>query len=398
MHMRSECHRNNIVLLFVRLLHRAQREKTSGVYAAAIRRGWQIQPIEAVASPARTRQEIAMWHPMGSIVDQLAIPENARLGKNAFCGVPTVIMGSDSHRRTQVFDRSVQDGRSVVSAAVEELASARPEAFAFVGDPGGPSWSVERGALFKDAVSGMGRFSRYCGPSPRTSHGRARLAKWLKMLARPCGVMLAADHLALPLYMAAADAGLSVPGDLVVVGVDNDEELCGNINPPLSSVQLDFFRAGENAIDLLERRLAHPNAPPMTEIYRATGVVQRLSTMKPQRNSRVSAALSFIAIHATKDITVSDVVLRMGCCRRLAERMFRESCGKTILDAIHETRFEKAFMLLRNSSFPIDAIPHACGMASASFFKTLFKRHTGMTMREWRKTALGGQCAVRRRA
>ena len=32
---------------------------------------------------------------------------------------------------------------------------------------------------------------------------------------------------------------------------------------------------------------------------------------------------------------------------RLAERLFRENCKKSILDAIHEVRMEKAFMLLR---------------------------------------------------
>ena len=93
---------DGIVLLFARPLHRAQLEKVSGVYAAAIKRGWQVQPIEAMATPERTRMEIALWHPIGCIVDKLAMPEQTRLGRSAFCGVPTVIMGSDSLRRKQI--------------------------------------------------------------------------------------------------------------------------------------------------------------------------------------------------------------------------------------------------------------------------------------------------------
>ena len=382
---------DGVVLLFVVPKHRSQREKTSGVYAAAMRRGWQIQPVETCATARRIRAEVDLWHPLGCLIDKSAMPERSRLDKAASCGVPTVLMGNDSGRRVQIFDRSVQDGLSTVAAAVNELAAFSPASFAFVGEPGGPSWSVERGAAFEEAVSGLGHVaSAYRGPSPYTSAGRSRLAQWLAGLERPCGVMIAADHLATHLYAAANAAGLSIPGDLAVVGVDNDEDICGNVNPPLSSVQLDYFHAGENAVMLLERRLAAPRNPPMTEIYQATGVVRRPSSIRPLSNVRVSAALSFIAMHAHEGVSVPEVVARMGCCRRLAERMFKKGCGKTILDAIHEARMDKALALLRRGSFPIDAIPGACGYASVAFFKSLFKRRTGMTMREWRKAELSG--------
>jgi len=46
----------------------------------------------------------------------------------------------------------------------------------------------------------------------------------------------------------------------------------------------------------------------------------------------------------------------------------------------------RACTLLRNEAIPIDAIPYQCGYASSpAYLKTLFKRQTGLTMREWRR-------------
>ena len=80
-----------------------------------------------------------------------------------------------------------------------------------------------------------------------------------------------------------------------------------------------------------------------------------------------------------------DVAAEMGCCRRLAETLFRRHIGSSILNAIRKVRLEKAYALLRNKSVPIDAIPSQCGYAaSPAYLKTYFRRQTGLTMREWR--------------
>ena len=40
--------------------------------------------------------------------------------------------------------------------------------------------------------------------------------------------------------------------------------------------------------------------------------------------------------------------------------------------------------LLKSDKIPIEEIPSFCGYDSAAFFKTLFRRETGMTMRTYR--------------
>lgn len=49
---------------------------------------------------------------------------------------------------------------------------------------------------------------------------------------------------------------------------------------------------------------------------------------------------------------------------------------------------EKAFSLLRNRNQAIGPIANLCGYDSEPFFKRMFKRETGLTMREWRNRAI----------
>jgi AraC-like DNA-binding protein len=143
---------------------------------------------------------------------------------------------------------------------------------------------------------------------------------------------------------------------------------------------------GINAIRLLERRLANPGLPLKTLAYGVLGVIRRSSTRMNYTDFRVTRAMQLIAEHGCEQLDVDDIAAEMGCCRRLAEKLFRLHTGNTILEALRNVRLEKAFSLLRAPSFPISLIPERCGYAaSPGHFKTFFKNRTGLTMREWRK-------------
>lgn len=67
-------------------------------------------------------------------------------------------------------------------------------------------------------------------------------------------VMCFGDNFALGVYKAAAQLGLSVPGDLSVVGFD-DNDICGFTTPPLSSVHLPREWMAKTCLDILEADL-----------------------------------------------------------------------------------------------------------------------------------------------
>ena len=379
-----------VVLLFVKPLFHSHRERIRGVYAAAIERGWQVQQIDAEPTLERLRKDVQMWSPVGCLIDPSVM--KARMDVRAFRLVPTVLMGrGEAKLRWNRVDHADQDFKSPVKAAISELTSLGLEHFCFFGDPERPYWSVQRGSSFKEGLPAGSTFSEYAGPDPSTVRGRKAAAKWLRTLSLPCGCFLAADHVAASCYAAASDAGLSIGTDLPTVGVDDDERICLSLTPHLSSVQLDFFMNGMNSMRLLEWRLANPSLPPQQLMYGTLGVMRRASTSPTYRDFRVTKGMAFVNAHGCENITVNDVAAAMGCCRRLAETLFRKYTGASILAAIRKVRLEKACTLLRNRALQIDAIPFQCGYAaSPSYLKTLFKRVTGLTMREWRNQHLQG--------
>lgn len=68
------------------------------------------------------------------------------------------------------------------------------------------------------------------------------------------------DTLAIYVYQALQSLGISVPGDVSVIGFD-DMPMSTMMSPPLTSLHIDWGELSYEAIKLLHRRLAHPDKP-----------------------------------------------------------------------------------------------------------------------------------------
>ena len=286
-------------------------------------------------------------------------------------------------------DRTYQDGRAPAIFAVEALSAQGIRAFAYFGDPSGLTWTVQRGRNFKDALPVGSTFSAYDGGNPGDGRHWPEFVKWVGALPRPCGCLLATDFLAMPFYAAAREAKRKIGKDLMVIGVDDDQLICESAKPTLSSIRMDYFQEGLNAIALLKRRVENPTAPVKVMSYGAIGLVRRSSTQSPYTDHRLRRGMEFIDAHGCEAIGLNEVAAAMECSRRLAESIFRRETEATILDAIRSRRMKRVMELLKQPSFPIDGIPAECGYAaSPAALKNYFKTETGMTMRDWRKQHL----------
>ena len=63
-------------------------------------------------------------------------------------------------------------------------------------------------------------------------------------LPKPCGILGANDEFAIKAFHAAKSAGLSIPDEVAIVGIDNDEIYCESVFPGLTSVEPYFEGAG----------------------------------------------------------------------------------------------------------------------------------------------------------
>ena len=104
-----------------------------------------------------------------------------------------------------------------------------------------------------------------------------------------------------------------------------------------------------------------------------------------RREAFVLQAVERIRREACDGLTARDVIAAAPVSRSLFILRFREAVGHSVQDEIVHVRLERVFTLLRDTDTPISAIAAFCGWRSDIALRWLFRRRTGMSMREWRR-------------
>lgn len=78
----------------------------------------------------------------------------------------------------------------------------------------------------------------------------------MKLPDRPTALFCFNDRMAMGAYDALRNLGLSIPGDVAVVGFDNQEVIAASLYPALTTMELPYYQMGRWAVDELLRLLA----------------------------------------------------------------------------------------------------------------------------------------------
>lgn len=247
-------------------------------------------------------------------------------------------------------------------------------------------WLQIRRKAFIDHLKRLGYpCSTYAAPARlrRTddeSIQQSDLIKWLHSLPKPAGILCATDMEALTLLEACREAGIAVPDQIAVLGVDNDSVICSVAWPRLSSVDLDAQRVGYESAALLARILASGIKPNTTILVPPREVVVRESTdVLAIADAQVVQAARLIRQFACKGIDVSHVADHILMCRRTLERRFKACVGRTLKEEILRVKIGQAKMLLAQSDYPLKRISDMSGFKSLHYFARAFRRETGST-------------------
>ena len=99
----------------------------------------------------------------------------------------------------------------------------------------------------------------------------------------------------------------------------------------------------------------------------------------PSGDPLVNQALSYIRENCHRELTVALVAAQCRTGRRLLERRFASTGGKSIAQEILSARVERAELLLKESQLPIKEIAYACGFANAQRMIYSFRNQFGCT-------------------
>ena len=261
--------------------------------------------------------------------------------------------------------------------------------FAYIPFPGSFRWCNERFTAFKKALEINGFNCSLFSHTDKTFTLRRqrRLTDFLISLPKPCSIFAANDRTAEEISAAATFSDLSIPGDIALLGADNFLEICENITPSLSSIEPDFRQGGILSALLLESLIHSKNAAKTQCLtFGPLQTVRRRSTTIASSNKTVTDAIALISDMACSGLTAADVVKLFNCSRRAAEIQFKKATGKSILDAIHETRLERTKVLLTNPYQQLKSLADFCGFKSQNSLRRFFLKKTGMTLSSWQKS------------
>ncbi len=180
-------------------------------------------------------------------------------------GVPTVCGGRPATRRP----RYVVDADNLAGgrAAVGHLVAGGRRRLAVLAGPQDMSSGHDRlvGALDAAETAGLGRSAvRVAWGDYSEESGRRAMAGLLADGAPPPdGVFAASDLMAVGALRALREAGLSVPGDVAVVGFD-DAPVCRLTDPELTTVRQPVSRMGAVMAEVLLARIAGRDVPAET--------------------------------------------------------------------------------------------------------------------------------------
>ncbi|HTV75586.1 MAG TPA: DNA-binding transcriptional regulator, partial [Candidatus Baltobacteraceae bacterium] len=212
-----------------------------------------------------------------------------------------------------------------------------------------------------------------------------QVARWLKSLPKPIGLMACNDIRGQQVLNACRAADIIVPDEVAVVGVDNDEMLCELSDPPLSSVSLDTERIGYQAAALLDLMISgkKPRHPHL--FVEPMGVITRRSTdVLAIEDPNITAVTQFIREHACEGIDVSDVLKVVPLSRSTLERRFIHILGHSPKEEILRARLARAKQLLSETDFSLAQIAEKVGFEHPEYMSVIFKRKTKLTPGEFR--------------
>ncbi|MGN6726939.1 MAG: substrate-binding domain-containing protein [Tepidisphaeraceae bacterium] len=284
------------------------------------------------------------------------------------------------------------DSEAVGRMAAEHFVSRGFKNFAFYESSGLPGEQMRR-AGYEASLKARGYKCHLIGKPSAERQGESinaadayhLVGRQLAELPMPVAVLAEYDDRAIDVMDAALLAGLRVPEQVAVLGVDNDELRCPFAPVPLSSIDNDEERIGYEAARVLHDVMQGKPAPDKPLRIPPRRVVVRQSTnILAIPHEHVATALKMIWEHYNEPIDAVRVAAEIPLSYPQLHVSFVKYVGHSMADEIERLRLEHAQQLLITTDAKLSDIAHKSGFGSADRMGRVFVRRLQTNPSEYR--------------
>lgn len=310
-------------------------------------------------------------------------------------GLPTLLIdpyGSkrQEKRTTRKVVSIINDHDDEGRAAADYFLARGYTHFAYVGTAKPLPWSTNRRNGFARRLAKTGhRCIIYPDLSLREQDDFAleskRLVAWLKALPKPVALFAVHDRRAQQIISTAVNAGLRVPEDIAVLGVDNDTLLCETTVPAISSIDVHSHDKGRRCGIILDMLLQGRACPTIIRDLHRTIVTRHSTDATVGVSPLIAKAMSHIQAHLTDNLRVKDIARLCGCTPKTLQKMAHRTFGHPMGDEIRQKRLDLAAQLLATTRRTVGDIAQSCGFCGASHLGIFFKAAFGQSPSVYRR-------------
>jgi len=356
---------------------------------------------QLIAWPDTSEESLAFLKKQGCQGAIASITTTSKANQLSQLGIPIVAYSTLQNMGNLPYIST--DSKRVAKMAYDYLSEKQFKHFAFFGLTEA-RWSMERLRYFSDFVSQSGHTLYVFQGKPlhmpknlisfaklwtdtAVKQGQQDLIKWLEELPKPIAVLVSCDILGCHLSQVVSETGLSIPDDLAILGIDNNDALCNICSPPLSSIALNLNKAGYDAAELLDLIISGKKQLNGQQInLQPIQVKERASTdIYAIDDPDVLKALKYIRTHNHEPMQVDDIAKHICISKRSLQLKFHQILNTSIHGAIVHAHFNIARQLLLETDLSIEDIAIRAGFNYSSNMRRAFQDIAGLLPQKYRQ-------------
>ncbi|NWK57302.1 substrate-binding domain-containing protein [Verrucomicrobiaceae bacterium N1E253] len=210
----------------------------------------------------------------------------------------------------------------------------------------------------------------------------------IRQLPTPLALMAQNDLVGDWLMHRLVEAGIQVPQEVAIIGVDSDR-IYNELSPVAQTVvasQLEY--QGYAAAALLDRLMKGEPVPSKPIMIEPERVIERSSTsLLVSEHPELNKALAYMRDRLGEKIEISSICEHVGLSRHQLNSIFKQFSGESLSRYLLILRINRARQILAETDDKIHALAIELGFGSAAYFSTVFLQETGLSPGEFRHRA-----------